>query len=71
MQWDTISDQWLWLRARGSFLVLFGALAAYYFYKPKAYGKRLTMQFKTRRDGFQLDELIFLILNQLATLSSR
>ena len=37
MQWDTISDQWLWFSAAAVFLVLFGALAAYYFYKPKAY----------------------------------
>lgn len=37
MQWDTISDQWLWFSAAAVFLVLFGALAAYYFYRPKAY----------------------------------
>jgi hypothetical protein len=37
MQWDTITDQWLWFSAAAVFLVLFGALAAYYFYKPKAH----------------------------------
>jgi hypothetical protein len=44
MQWDTIIDNWLWFSVAAFFLVLFGALtalfgafAAYYFYKPKAY----------------------------------
>jgi hypothetical protein len=44
MQWHTITDQWLWFSAAAVFLVLFGALtalfgalAAYYFHKPKAY----------------------------------
>jgi hypothetical protein len=34
MQWDTITDQWLWFAAAGSLVVLAAALA-YYFYKPK------------------------------------
>jgi hypothetical protein len=37
MQWDTISDQWALIVVAGVSVVLFGALAAYYFYKPKTY----------------------------------
>ena len=37
MQWDTITDQPLWLSAAAVFLVLFGALAAHLFHRPKAY----------------------------------
>ena len=38
MQWDTISDQWLWLSVAAVILVLFGASAAYYLYKPRVHG---------------------------------
>jgi hypothetical protein len=37
MQWDTISDQWLWITAAGVFVVFVGAFALYRFKKPKAH----------------------------------
>ena len=36
MQWDTISDQWLWITAAVVFVVFVGAFALYSFKKPKA-----------------------------------
>jgi hypothetical protein len=35
MQWDTITDQWLWFAALGIVVVLVAAVAVYYFHKPK------------------------------------
>ena len=35
MQWDTISDQWLWICAAGAFVIFVGALAARSLYKSK------------------------------------
>jgi hypothetical protein len=35
MQWDAISDQWLWIGAAGVFIIFVGALAARSLYKSK------------------------------------
>jgi hypothetical protein len=35
MQWGTIPDRWIWIRAAGVFAVFVGAFAGYSFYKPK------------------------------------
>jgi hypothetical protein len=73
MPWDAISDQLVWIGAAAVLVVLVAAIAIYSVNKPKPYyGTSVTMQFRTNRtDGYQLEELIFLILNQLITLSSR
>ena len=39
MQWDTISDQWLWTGAAAVVLIFIGALAAYRLRKPKSHHK--------------------------------
>jgi hypothetical protein len=39
MQWDTISDQWLWICAAGAFVILVGALATRSLYKSKPHDK--------------------------------
>jgi hypothetical protein len=39
MQWDAISDQWLWICAAGAFVIFIGALAALRLNKPKSHNK--------------------------------
>ena len=39
MQWDTISDQWLWICAAGAFVIFVGALAIRSLYKSKPHDK--------------------------------
>ena len=39
MQWDTISDQWLWISAAAVVVIFIGALAAYRLKKPKSHHK--------------------------------
>jgi hypothetical protein len=39
MQWDTISDQWLWICAAGAFVIFVGALATRSLYKSKPHDK--------------------------------
>jgi hypothetical protein len=39
MQWDTISDQWLWICAVGAFVIFVGAFAALRLNKPKSHNK--------------------------------
>ena len=39
MQWDTISDQWIWIIAAEIFVVFVAALAAYSLNKPKQHNK--------------------------------
>jgi hypothetical protein len=57
MQWDTISDQWIWICAAGAFAVFVGAFAGYSFYKPKPHERaNLTLQLRTA--GRQLGESI-------------
>ena len=39
MQWDAISDQWLWIGAAAAVVIFIGALAAYRLKKPKSHHK--------------------------------
>jgi hypothetical protein len=39
MQWDTISDQWLWICAAGAFVIFVGTFAALRLNKPKWHNK--------------------------------
>ena len=52
MQWDTISDQWLWLIASAVFLVLLGALVVYFFHRPKAYDATKPYDASESQDGW-------------------
>jgi hypothetical protein len=62
MQWDTISDQWLWIGAAVVFVIFVAAIAARSLRKPKPHDKTA---------GRQLGESILQILNQLAISFSR
>jgi hypothetical protein len=70
MQWDTITDQWLWICAAGAFVIFIGALAALRLNKPKSHDKTQS-NVATQNGGRQLGESILLTLNQLATSFSR
>ena len=50
MQWDTISDQWLWICAAGAFVILVGALATRSLYKSKPHDK--TKAHKVAQNGW-------------------